>query len=261
MNELIVINYEDNRMTVSGRELHASLGVETDYPHWFARMCEYGFDEGDKDYKLVSQICPTNNPKNPTTTRTDHLISIPMAKELCMIQRSEMGKKFRQYFIAAEEAWNTPEMLMARSLKYASSRIEALEASNTGLVAQVDAMRPKALFADAVSASDTTILVGELAKILRGNGLDIGQTRLFQRLRDEGFLIRRNGSDRNMPTQRSVDMGLFRIKETAVTHASGYTTIVKTPKITGRGQEYFINYFLGKSAPAVVSGTKALPDC
>jgi len=107
-------------------------------------------------------------------------------------------------------------------------------------------MQPKALFADSVSASSSTQLVGEFAKVLRQNGVDMGEKRLFAWLRDNGYLIRRNGSDYNMPTQRSMELGLFRIKETVVTHSGGNITVSKTPKITGKGQQYFINLFLGK---------------
>lgn len=108
---------------------------------------------------------------------------------------------------------------------------------------QIAADRPKVIFADAVATSHTSILVGELAKILRGNGIQIGQRRLFQRLRDEGFLIRRLGSETNMPTQKSMELGLFEIKETAITHADGHVTVSKTPKVTGKGQQYFINRY------------------
>lgn len=108
----------------------------------------------------------------------------------------------------------------------------------------IEEMRPKAIFADAVSASNQTILVGELAKILRQNGIvDMGQNRLFETLRNRGYLIKGNRSDRNMPTQRSLEMGLFEIKETAVTHSDGHVTVNKTPKVTGKGQQYFINLF------------------
>lgn len=111
----------------------------------------------------------------------------------------------------------------------------------------IEEMRPKAIFADAVSASNQTILVGELAKILRQNGIvDMGQNRLFETLRNRGYLIKGNRSDKNMPTQRSLEMGLFEIKETAVTHSDGHVTVNKTPKVTGKGQQYFINLFKGK---------------
>jgi len=108
----------------------------------------------------------------------------------------------------------------------------------------VEAMKPKALFADAVSASHTSILVGELAKILKQNGVEIGQNRLFTFLRSNGYLIARKGTDYNMPTQRSMERGLFEIKETVISHADGHTSTNKTPKVTGKGQQYFINLFL-----------------
>jgi len=104
--------------------------------------------------------------------------------------------------------------------------------------------RPKVLFADAVSASESTILIGELAKILRGNGIQIGQNRLFERLRQDGYLIKRKGSDYNAPTQRAMELGLFKVKETAITHSDGHVTVSRTVKVSGKGQSYFVNYFL-----------------
>lgn len=109
---------------------------------------------------------------------------------------------------------------------------------------QIEKMKPKALFADSVATSKTTILVGELAKILRGNGIDIGANRLFEWLRTNGYLINRNGTDHNMPTQKSMNLGLFKIKETTINHSNGTTSISKTPKVTGKGQQYFVNVFL-----------------
>ncbi|AKG66627.1 phage antirepressor [Lactobacillus helveticus] len=109
---------------------------------------------------------------------------------------------------------------------------------------QIEEMKPKALFADSVATSNSTILIGELAKILRGNGIDIGATRLFHWMREHGYLINRKGSDWNMPTQRAMDLGLFKIKETTINHANGTTSIIKTPKVTGKGQQYFVNKFL-----------------
>jgi len=108
--------------------------------------------------------------------------------------------------------------------------------------------KPKVVFADAVSVSDGTILIGELAKILKGNGIEIGQNRLFERLRQDGFLIKRKGTDYNAPTQKAMELGLFKVKETAITHSDGHVTISKTTKVTGRGQQYFVNYFLGGGA-------------
>lgn len=109
---------------------------------------------------------------------------------------------------------------------------------------QAEADKPKVVFADAVSVSDGTILIGELAKILKGNGIEIGQNRLFERLRQEGFLIKRKGTDYNAPTQKAMELGLFKVKETAITHSDGHVTISKTTKVTGKGQQYFVNYFL-----------------
>ena len=119
-----------------------------------------------------------------------------------------------------------------------------LQNENTQLKLENEQMKPKALFADAVSVSKTTILVSELAKILRQNGVNIGANRLFAWMRENGYLISRKGTDWNMPTQRSMELGLFNIKETTITHSDGHTTISKTTKVTGKGQQYFINKFL-----------------
>lgn len=116
------------------------------------------------------------------------------------------------------------------------------------LNARIEQDKPKVLFADAVATAHTSILVGELAKLLKQNGVDIGQNRLFQKLREDGYLIRRQGNDYNMPTQRSMEMGLFEIKETVIAHADGHTSINKTPKVTGRGQQYFVERYLGENA-------------
>ena len=119
-------------------------------------------------------------------------------------------------------------------------------AAKEQLQLQAAADKPKVVFADAVSVSDGTILIGELAKILKGNGIEIGQNRLFEKLRHDGYLIKRQGTDYNAPTQRAMELGLFRVKETAITHSDGHVPISKTTKVTGKGQQYFINLFLGK---------------
>lgn len=124
--------------------------------------------------------------------------------------------------------------LMAQALIAAHDELEHKNA-------QIEEMTPKAVFADAVRASKSSILVGELAKILRQNGVEMGQNRLFEWLRRNGYLISRAGSDRNMPTQRAVEMGLLEIKETTICHSDGHTSISKTPKVTGKGQIYFVN--------------------
>ena len=127
MNEIIKINNDNSdRPTVMGRELHEALEIQTPYKKWFDRMCEYGFAE-NSDFILVRQNCPTNNPKNPTTEIINHQLTLDMAKEICMIQRSEIGRKCRQYFIEVEKQWNSPEAIMERALKYADQRIKQLE--------------------------------------------------------------------------------------------------------------------------------------
>lgn len=136
----------------------------------------------------------------------------------------------------------TPEEIMARALRIADETMRRQKERIAALAEENAEMRPKALFADAVAASDGTCLVGELAKMLRQNGVDIGQNRLFAWLRDNGWLGK-SGCNRNVPTQRAMDMGLFRIKETAVTHSDGHVTVTRTPKVTGKGQRYFVGKF------------------
>ncbi|UDM70174.1 phage antirepressor KilAC domain-containing protein [Vagococcus fluvialis] len=244
--ELIPVKENSSgQVVVSGRELHEFLGIKTQYTKWFERMVEYGFDE-NQDYLLDSQKRLTNNPKNPTTEITDHALTISMAKEISMIQRNEKGKQARQYFIKVEEAWNSPEMIMKRALQIADKKIISLEE-------KIRTDKPKTIFADAVAASHTSILVGELAKMLKQNGIDMGANRLFQWLRTNGFLIKRKGTDWNMPTQYSMDLKLFEIKETNVQHADGHITISKTPKVTGKGQQYFINKFLNEEELKIIN--------
>ncbi len=242
MNELIKVSYDNNNITLSARELHWFLEIKTQYTKWFERMCEYGFTQ-NIDYRAISQKRLTA--QGNETVYLDHEIMLDMAKELCMLQRTEKGKQARQYFIQLEKDWNSPEKVMARALQIADKKIKHLEI-------KIEQDKPKVLFADAVSASHTSILVGELAKILKQNGVNIGQNRLFAELRDRGFLIKRKGSDWNMPTQKSMDMRLFEIKETIISHADGHTSINKTVKVTGTGQQYFINLFLHVKAQVVV---------
>lgn len=231
MADLIKVDYSGERPAVSARELHEFLEVETPFNKWFPRMCEYGFSEKQDFWTFLSES--TGGRRG-----LDAAVTIDMAKEICMLQRNEKGKQARQYFLQLERDWNSPEKVMARALTIAQKTIDKQ-------AVQISEMKPKALFADSVAASDSCILIGELAKILRQNGVDMGEKRLFEWMRINGFLVRRKGTDYNMPTQRSMELGLFKIKETVVNHSSGYTTVNKTPKVTGKGQQYFINKFLG----------------
>lgn len=238
MNGLLTINYETEQPTVSARDLHKALEIKSNFTTWFARMSEYGFESG-KDFFPKMEESIGGRPA------TDSDVSIDMAKQICMIQRSEKGKQYRQYFIDLEKAWNTPEQIFARALKMADQKIEKLKESNAGLLEDVERMKPKEIFADAVSASTSSILIGDLAKLLRQNGVDTGQKRLFEQLRNEGYLMK-TGSSRNMPTQRYVADGLFQIKETVISNPDGSVRMTKTTKVTGKGQQYFLNKYLKK---------------
>lgn len=248
MNELIKVTYENDRPVVSARELHDFLEVKTAYKDWFPRMCEYGFTEGSDFNPLKNEQVQIEGGRTVTRHILDAALTIDMAKEICMIQRSEKGKQARQYFIQLEKDWNSPEKVMARALDIAHKQLAELKGENVKLLAENAANKPKVIFADAVSASERSILVGELAKLLRQNGVEIGQNRLFDWMRQNGFLIRRQGTDYNMPTQKAMELGLFEIKETSVVHSAGNVTINKTPKVTGKGQVYFINRFLAEAA-------------
>lgn len=240
MNELINFNIqaEGERITISARDLHEALQIKTQFKDWFPRMCAYGFEEGTDFNPLKNERVQMEGGRQVTREVTDYEITIEMAKQICMLQRSDLGKQYRQYFIQLEKDWNSPEKVMSRALDIAHKEIASLGK-------QIDVMKPKAIFADAVSVADTSILVGQLAKIIKQNGYDIGQNRLFQWMRDHEYLGKA-GNNRNLPTQKSMDLGLFEIKESTVQNPDGSVRITRTPKVTGRGQVYFINKFCGE---------------
>lgn len=229
-----------DRITVSARDLHAALEVDTRFNDWFSRMCEYGFEEG-KDYCSFLSNRSDGLPGKP---RKDAEITIEMAKEICMLQRSEKGKQARQYFIQLEKDWNSPEKIMSRALQIANDQIRSL-------TARVEADAPAVYFANAITGSETNILVRDLAKLLKQNGVDTGERRLYELLRNDGFLIK-GGSDYNMPTQRAMEMGLFFVKETPRISKEG-SVIDRTTKITPKGQKYFLNRY----AAATLEPSKA----
>ena len=191
--ELIHISYDGNdKPTVSGRELHQALEVQTQYSIWFKRMCEYGFTE-NADFVTVNQKRLTA--QGNTTTFTDHELTIDMAKEICMIQRSEIGKKFRQYFIEIEKQWNSPEAVMARALRMAytqlqdsKQKIKTLETAVNGQKAYIRDLEPKAQYCENVLRSDNLTTVTEIAK-------DYGMTavELNAYLKENGIQFKRGG--------------------------------------------------------------------
>lgn len=241
-SELIPINYEGEQPTVSARELYKSLEISKRFSAWFETNAQ-GFAENEDYTSVLVGTEVQNNGGVQERELRDYSLTVDMAKHICLMSRTEKGKQCRQYLINLEKAWNTPEQIFARALKMADREIEKLKASNGRLSEDVKRMKPKEIFADAVSASHTSILVGELAKLLKQNGVETGQKRLFEWLRTNGYLIK-SGSSKNMPTQRAMEMGLFEIKEGSYVNGEGVNITTKTCKVTGKGQSYFINKFL-----------------
>ena len=237
-NQLINVTIKNNQQLVSARDLHKGLGLTGRFSRWFKNNSEF-FEENTDFYKCTSSTVVNNG---AVRILDDYLLTISMAKQLAMMARTERSRLYREYFLDLERKWNSPQEVVKRG--YA-----ILQDENTQLRIENKSMKPKALFADAVSASNKTILIGDLAKILKQNGVNIGSVRLFRWLRKHGYLIKRDASDYNMPTQKSMERKLFMVKETVITHSDGHTTISKTTKVTGKGQIYFVNKFLKSTNP------------
>lgn len=238
MNELINVTLnEKQEPIVSARQLHQTLEVKKRFSAWFEQNIK-DFVEG-YDFTGVPGGTPVKGGNGNTQYLDDYALTLDTAKHLAMLSKTVKGQEVRAYFIQIEKDYNSPEKIMARALIMADQKVHKLEA-------QIEADRPKVLFADAVSASHTSILVGDLAKLISQNGFKIGANRLFSWLRDNGYLIKKRGASWNMPTQKSMELGLFEIKETNIQHADGHISINKTSKVTGKGQQYFINKFLNQ---------------
>lgn len=243
MDNLIPDNYDTEEPTVSARDLHKALEIQSRFSRWFDTNKEL-FTEGEDFNKCTSSTVVNNGAVRQIE---DYEITMLMAKHLAMMSRTEKGKEVRDYLINLERAWNSPEQVFARALKMADKTIDKLKSDNAMLIEDNERMKPKEIFADAVTASKDSILIGDLAKILKQKGIDIGQNRLFQKLRNNGYLIQRRGPSWNMPTQKSMEMGLFEVEERTITNPDGTTKIRKTTKVTGKGQQYFINKLLAAS--------------
>lgn len=249
MNELILFDNENGEQFISARELHKALNIKERFNAWFSRFKDL-FVEG-VDFTGVDKPTVVNN--GATITIDDYQITVDMAKHIALMSKTESGKKVRQYLIDLEKAWNTPEQVMARALKVADKTIAKLQTDNQLLIEKNTAlfndnqrMKPKEIFADAVSTSKDSILVRDLAKLISQNGCEIGGNRLFQYLRENGYLIK-NGTSRNTPMQKYLEMGLFEVKETTRQNPDGTVRLNFTTKVTGKGQRYFVDKFLNDS--------------
>lgn len=209
-------------------------------------------DHVDDEDKLAERIVLSGQNREVAIINESGLYSLilsskmPKAKEFKRWVTAEVLPAIRKTggYIAGSEKMSDAE-LMAKAVLVAQATIKERDARIAELESDTQRMKPKEIFADAVSASDQTILIGDLAKLIKQNGHDMGQKRMFEWLRNNGYLIKRQGADYNSPTQRAMELGLFRIKETAVTHSDGHVTVSKTVKVTGKGQAYFVNKLLG----------------
>lgn len=217
----------------------------------------------NKPNDAVARHCrATTKRSTPISGKMQEINFIPEGDVYRMIAHSKLpaAEKFESWVfdevlptIHKHGAYMTPDKLEEVLLKpdtliQLAQNLKAEQEKRRALEAKVETDKPKVLFADSVEAAKTSILIGELAKLLKQNGINIGQNRLFQWLRNNGYLIKRKGSDYNMPTQRAMEMGLFEIKETTITHSDGHIHVSKTPKVTGKGQVYFVNLFLNGRA-------------
>lgn len=238
MNELMSMDYE--KQTISARELHERLNIKTAFKDWFPRMCEYGFTEGE-------DFCSKMSESTGGRPSKDYEITIDMAKQICMIQRTPEGKQIRAYLIDLEKAWNTPELIMARALKMADRQITDLKEENKQLLESNATLalennqlteenyrnKPMVEFSKTVSGSKDSIHIGQFAKLI-----GVGQNTMFDWLRQKGYLGRA-GSNYNMPLQKYLNMGIFSLKENIGKDRDGSTVIYPpTPLVTGKGQVY-----------------------
>lgn len=263
------MNNEIQRFDFRGASLR-TLTDEAGEPWFVLKDCMSILDLGnptetvkmfDKDEFSTTEVIDSIGRRQQT-----YIISEPGLYRLVMKSRKPEAKEFQRWvthevlpqirrtggYIPTSES-DSDEDIMARAVLVAQKTIKQKNQQIAAQQTRIVELEPKARFADAVAASDGTCLVGELAKMLRQNGMDIGQNRLFRLLQADGYLGK-SGSNRNVPTQRAMDLGLFRIKETTVTHADGHTTVSRTPKVTGKGQRYFIDRYWGRAQPSLEAG-------
>lgn len=248
MNKLQLFNFEGNEVrTLKVNDEPYFVGKDVANILGYSRTADAIRSHVDPEDKGVGEIQTPGGRQKLQIINESGLYSLilsskmPNAKRFKRWVTSEVLPAIRKHgaYMTDEKAFDVVNNKdgLASLLQQAADQLRAKDI-------QIEKMKPKALFADSVATSKSTVLIGELAKILRGNGVDIGATRLFEWMRDHGYLIKRKGSDWNMPTQRAMNQGLFEIKETTINHSNGSISISKTPKVTGKGQQYFINKFL-----------------
>ena len=236
--ELIKITDQNGKKAVSARDLHAFLEITERFSNWFERQLQYGFTE-NIDYQGCKVFNTLANQE-----LTDYALSLDCAKEISMIQRSEKGKQARKYFIECENKLKQivhqqiPQSF-SEALKLAYEQSLTIEEQQR----QIEYQKPLVTFAEALQISEHNILIGELAKILKQNGISIGQNRLFDYLRENGYLMK-SGEQKNLPTQRALELCLFEIKTTTINNPDGSVRVTHTTKVTPKGQQYFINKLL-----------------
>ena len=223
MNQLITTKYNNNgEMTFGGRELHEFLQVTERYNSWFERMKQYGFAE-NVDFTSVKSFTVVNN--GAKREIDDHEMTIDMAKEISMIQRNERGKQARQYFLHLERLWNSPDMVIKRAMDFQQQKILTLET-------QIQEDKPYTDFGKVVSMSDGAINIGAFAKLIYDkHGINIGRNKLLGWMRDNGYLIKQEGAEKNLPKQKFIELGWFKVRPTVVKRTTGDiqtgTTLVK----------------------------------
>lgn len=244
MQELIKITEQNGNQVVSMKDLYTFLEVRENWTDWTKRMLGYGFDE-NVDYEAVSVFRHHPNGIGGTTVK-DYALTLDCAKEIAMLQRSEKGKMARQYFIECEKQLRAKEQAhqqipqsFSEALRLAAEQAEKIEAQQKQLQAQA----PKVLFADTVIGSQSSCLIGELAKLITQKGYEIGEKRLFKWLRENHYLGTR-GEYYNIPNQQYIEQGLFELKKGTRSGSGGVMHTTITPKVTGKGQVYFVNKFL-----------------
>lgn len=238
MQQLIKISERNGSSVVSARDLHVFLESKQDFSNWIKnRIDKYGFIDG-VDFQSFNNIIER---EVGASKRIEFALSIDCAKEISMVEGNDKGKQARRYFIECEKAAKNPLQNISR-IDLAKMIIES-EEENQRLQIELKENEPLVVFAKALQISEHNILIGELAKILKQNDIEIGQNRLFVWLRENSYLIR-SGEQYNLPTQKSLELGLFEVKTTTINNPDGSVRVTKTTKVTPKGQKYFINKFL-----------------